>query len=81
MAISIVPPFIGTAFLLKGRPQAIMTLICGGTMTMMWLFSIYGDIVVEGGDFSADVLLGAIFAGSILYSGYLHLEDGGNIVD
>ena len=81
MAISIVPPFIGTAFLLKGRPQAIMTLVCGGTMTMMWLLSIYGDVVVEGGGFSADYLLGAIFAGSILYSGYLHLEDEGHIAD
>ena len=81
MAISIVPPFIGTAFLLKGRPQAIMTLVCGGTMTMMWILSIYGDVVVEGGGFSADYLLGAIFAGSILYSGYLHLEDEGHIAD
>jgi len=81
MAISIVPPFIATAFLLKGRPQAIMTLVCGGTMTMMWLLSIYGDVVVEGGGFSADYLLGAIFAGSILYSGYLHLGDEGNTAE
>ena len=81
MAISIVPPFIATAFLLKGRPQAIMTLVCGGTMTMMWLLSIYGDVVVEGGGFSADYLLGAIFAGSILYSGYLHLGDEWNTAE
>ena len=75
MAISIVPPFIATAFLLKGRPQAIMTLVCGGTMAMMWLLSLYGDVAVEGGELAAENLLGAVFAGGILYSGYLHLED------
>ena len=75
MAISIVPPFIATAFLLEGRPQAIMTLVCGGTMAMMWLLSLYGDVAVEGGELAAENLLGAVFAGGILYSGYLHLED------
>ena len=75
MAISIVPPFIATAFLLKGRPQAIMTLVCGGTMAMMWLLSLYGDVAVEGGELAAENLLGAVFAGGILYSGYLHLEE------
>ena len=75
MAISIVPPFIATAFLLKGRSQAIMTLVCGGTMAMMWLLSLYGDVAVEGGELAAENLLGAVFAGGILYSGYLHLEE------
>ena len=75
MAISIVPPFIATAFLLEGRPQAIMTLVCGGTMAMMWLLSLYGDVAVEGGELAAENLLGAVFAGGILYSGYLHLEE------
>ena len=75
MAISIVPPFIATAFLLEGRPQAIMTLVCGGTMAMMWLLSLYGDVAVEGGELAAENLLGAVFAAGILYSGYLHLED------
>ena len=75
MAISIVPPFIATAFLLEGRPQAIMTLVCGGTMAMMWLLSLYGDVAVEGGELAAENLMGAVFAGGILYSGYLHLED------
>ena len=75
MAISIVPPFIATAFILEGRPQAIMTLVCGGTMAMMWLLSLYGDVAVEGGELAAENLLGAVFAGGILYSGYLHLED------
>ena len=63
MAISIVPPFIATAFLLEGRPQAIMTLVCGGTMAMMWLLSLYGDVAVEGGELAAENLLGAVFAG------------------
>ena len=75
MAISIVPPFIATAFLLEGRTQAIMTLVCGGTMAMMWLLSLYGDVAVEGGELAAENLLGAVFAGGILYSGYLHLEE------
>ena len=75
MAISIVPPFIATAFLLEGRSQAIMTLVCGGTMAMMWLLSLYGDVAVEGGELAAENLLGAVFAGGILYSGYLHLEE------
>ena len=75
MAISIVPPFIATAFLLEGRPQAIMTLVCGGTMAMMWLLAMYGDVSVDGKELGADQLLGAVFAGGILYSGYLHLED------
>ena len=75
MAISIVPPFIATAFLLEGRPQAIMTLVCGGTMAMMWLLAMYGDVSVDGKELEADQLLGAVFAGGILYSGYLHLED------
>ncbi len=74
MAISIVPPFIATAFLLEGRPQAIMTLVCGGTMAMMWLLAMYGDVAVEGGELTADNLFGAVFAGGILYSGYLHLD-------
>ena len=74
MAISIVPPFIATAFLLEGRPQAIMTLVCGGTMAMMWLLAMYGDVSVEGGELTADNLFGAVFAGGILYSGYLHLD-------
>ena len=75
MAISIVPPFIATAFLLEGRPQAIMTLVCGGTMAMMWLLAMYGDVSIDGKELGADQLLGAVFAGGILYSGYLHLED------
>ena len=75
MAISIVPPFIATAFLLEGRPQAIMTLVCGGTMTMMWLLATYGDVSIDGKELGADQLLGAVFAGAILYSGYLHLEE------
>tara|TARA_Y100001936_G_scaffold35207_1_gene33238 strand:+ start:1267 stop:1698 length:432 start_codon:yes stop_codon:yes gene_type:complete len=75
MAISIVPPFIATAFLLEGRPQAIMTLVCGGTMAMMWLLAMYGDVSIDGKELGADQLLGAVFAGAILYSGYLHLED------
>ena len=75
MAISIVHAFIATAFLLEGRPQAIMTLVCGGTMTMMWLLSMYGEVAVEGGVLTAENLMGAIFAGGILYSGYLHLEE------
>ncbi len=74
MAISIVPPFIATAFLLEGRPQAIMTLVCGGTMVMMWLLATYGDVAVEGGELTAENLFGAVFAGAILYSGYLHLD-------
>lgn len=75
MAISIVPPFIATAYLLEGRPQAIMTLVCGGTMAMMWLLAMYGDVSIDGKELGADQLLGAVFAGGILYSGYLHLED------
>ena len=75
MAISIVPPFIATAFLLEGRPQAIMTLVCGGTMAMMWLLATYGDVSIDGKELGADQLLGAVFAGAILYSGYLHLEE------
>ena len=75
MAISIVPPFIATAFLLKGRAQAIMTLGCGGTFVMMWLLATYGEVSLEGAELGADQLMGAVFAGGILYSGYLHLED------
>ena len=73
MAISIVPPFIATAFLLEGRPQAIMTLVCGGTMAIV-LLAMYGD-VVEGGELTVEnPFFGAVFAGGILYSGYLHLD-------
>ena len=75
MAISIVPPFIATAFLLKGRTQAIMTLVCGGTFVMMWLLATYGEVSLEGAVLGADQLMGAVVAGGILYSGYLHLED------
>ena len=75
MAISIVPPFIATAYLLEGRPQAIMTLVCGGTMAMMWLLAMYGDVSIDGKELGADQLLGAVFAGGILESGYLHLGD------
>tara|TARA_B100001996_G_scaffold253785_1_gene197028 strand:+ start:410 stop:838 length:429 start_codon:yes stop_codon:yes gene_type:complete len=75
MAISIIPPFIATAFLLKGRSQGIMTLVCGGTMAMMWLLSLYGEVSIEGAELGADHLMGVVFAGGILYSGYLHLEE------
>ena len=75
MAISIVPPFIATAFLLKGRAQAIMTLVCGGTFVMMWLLAMYGEVSLEGASLGPDLLIGVVFAGGILYSGYLRLED------
>ncbi len=75
MAISIVPPFIATAFLLEGRPQAIMTLVCGGTMLLMTVLSAYGQVGVEGGSLDPMFLMGGAMGGAILYSGFLRLED------
>jgi len=42
---------------------------------MMWVLAMYGEVAVEGGELTAENLMGAVFAGGILYSGYLHLEE------
>ena len=75
MAMSIVPPFLATAWLLEGRAQALMTVVCGGTLLFMTTLATYGDIVIAGKDFSADFIMGFAIAGATLYSGYIRLED------
>jgi len=42
---------------------------------MMWLLATYGEVSLEGAELGPDLLMGVVFAGGILYSGYLHLED------
>ena len=75
MAMSIVPVFLATAWLLEGRPQALMTLVCGGTVLFMVTLATYGSIVIAGEDFSPEFIMGFVMAGSTIYSGYIRLED------
>ena len=75
MAMSIVPPFLATAWLLEGRSQALMTVVCGGTLLFMTTLATYGDIVIAGKDFSPDFIMGFAMAGATIYSGYIRLDD------
>ena len=75
MAMSIVPVFLATAWLLEGRPQALMTIVCGGTLLFMVTLATYGSIVIAGEDFSPEFIMGFAMAGATIYSGYIRLED------
>ena len=75
MAMSIVPPFLATAWLLEGRSQALMTVVCGGTLLFMTTLATYGSIVIAGEDFSPDFIMGFAMAGATIYSGYIRLEE------
>ena len=75
MAMSIVPPFLATAWLLEGRPQTLMTIVCGGTLLFMVTLGTYGDIAIAGEDFTPDLIMGFAMAGATIYSGYIRLED------
>jgi hypothetical protein len=75
MAMSIVPPFLATAWMLSGRPQALMTMVCGGTLLFMVTLGTYGDIVIAGADLAPDFIIGFLMAGATIYSGYIRLED------
>ena len=75
MAMSIVPPFLATAWMLSGRPQALMTMVCGGTLLFMVTLGTYGDIVIAGADLAPDFIIGFLMAGATIYSGYIRLEE------
>ena len=75
MAMSIVPPFLATAWMLSGRPQALMTMVCGGTLLFMVTLGTYGDIAIAGEDLAPDFIIGFLMAGATIYSGYIRLED------
>jgi hypothetical protein len=75
MAMSIVPPFLATAWLLEGRSQALMTVVCGSTLLFMVTLGTYGDIAIAGEDFAPDFIIGFAMAGATIYSGYIRLED------
>ena len=75
MAMSIVPPFLATAWLLEGRSQALMTVVCGGTLLFMVTLGTYGDIAIAGEDFTPDLIMGFAMAGATIYSGYIRLDD------
>ena len=75
MAMSIVPVFLATAWLLDGRPQALMTLVCGGTLLFMVTLATYGSIAIADEDFSPEFIMGFVMAGSTIYSGYIRLEE------
>ena len=75
MAMSIVPPFVATAWLLEGRPQTLMTIVCGGTLLFMVTLGTYGDIAIAGEDFTPDLIMGFAMAGATIYSGYIRLDD------
>jgi hypothetical protein len=75
MAMSIVPPFLATAWMLSGRPQALMTMVCGGTLLFMVTLATYGDLVIAGADLAPDFIMGFVMAGATIYSGYIRLED------
>ena len=75
MAMSIVPPFLATAWMLSGRPQALMTMVCGGTLLFMVTLGTYGSIVIAGEKFSPEFIMGFAMAGATIYSGYIRLED------
>ena len=75
MAICIVPAFLATAWLLSGRPQALMTMVCGGTLLLMTVLGIYGSIAIVGEDFDPFFIMGVAMAGATIYSGYIRLED------
>ena len=75
MAMAIVPPFLATAWLLEGRPQALMTIVCGGTLLFMVTLGTYGSIVIAGEKFSPEFIMGFAMAGATIYSGYIRLDD------
>jgi len=75
IAMSIVPPFLATAWLLEGRPQALMTIVCGGTLLFMTTLGAYGSIAIAGEDFDPFLIIGFVMAGATIYSGYIRLED------
>jgi len=75
MAMSIVPPFLATAWMLSGRPQALMTMVCGGTLLFMVTLGTYGDVVIAGADLAPDFIIGFAMAGATIYSGYIRLEE------
>ena len=75
MAMSIVPPFLATAWLLEGKSQALMTVVCGGTLLFMVTLGTYGDIVIAGADLAPDFIIGFLMAGATIYSGYIRLEE------
>ena len=75
MAMSIVPPFLATAWMLSGRPQALMTMVCGGTLLFMVTLGTYGDVVIAGADLGPDFIMGFTMAGATIYSGYIRLEE------
>jgi len=75
MAMSIVPLFLATAWLLEGKPQALMTIVCGSTLLFMATLVTYGSIVIAGGDFYPEFIMGFVIAGATIYSGYIRLEE------
>jgi hypothetical protein len=75
MAMSIVPPFLATAWLLEGKSQALMTVVCGGTLLFMVTLGTYGDVVIAGADLAPDFIIGFAMAGATIYSGYIRLEE------
>tara|TARA_B100000929_G_scaffold267062_1_gene235083 strand:- start:12 stop:467 length:456 start_codon:yes stop_codon:yes gene_type:complete len=75
MAMAIVPPFLATAWLLEGRPQTLMTIVCGGTLLFMVTLGTYGDVAIAGEDFTPDLIMGFAMAGATIYSGYIRLDD------
>jgi hypothetical protein len=75
MAMSIVPLFLATAWLLEGRSQALMTVVCGGTLLFMVTLGTYGDVVLAGADLAPDFIVGFAIAGATIYSGYIRLEE------
>ena len=75
MAMSIVPPFLATAWLLEGKSQALMTVVCGGTLLFMVTLGTYGDVVIGGADLAPDFIIGFAMAGATIYSGYIRLEE------
>ena len=75
MAMAIVPPFLATAWMLSGRPQALMTMVCGGTLLFMVTLGTYGDVVIAGADLGPDFIMGFAMAGATIYSGYIRLEE------
>ena len=74
MAMSIVPLFLATAWLLEGRSQALMTTVCGGTLLFMVTLGTYGDVVIGGADLAPDFIIGFLMAGATIYSGYIRLD-------